>query len=165
MNEWEEYPLKQCESCLHNMVCKFIDMFSTPDLPINLDEVTCDEYIGENNKFSLDNMPITENRIHQFDVPGDMLEDDSDGLLMVDGLEDEYVTEFLQAIGLQFMSFRDKGANVKLIILNKDDVKRMQEAWNTDESIAYLQMVDGTTVDVQVSDDVPVGMVMYEFYK
>lgn len=43
--EHKVYRIEDCADCIHNTVCKYIDLINDLDLPLDLDAASCTEYL------------------------------------------------------------------------------------------------------------------------
>lgn len=130
-------PLKDCYSCIHNRVCKFIDTLNSTELPINLYESPCTEFTQD----------YTEDQMIGFE---DIEEEES------------YGASLLLSIGNQLYDYEEEGKIVTEIFLTTQDKEAIDESVPDLLEVDYM-MISGREIPVTISDELGTGQVFFVF--
>lgn len=141
--EHKVYRIEDCADCIHNTVCKYIDLINDLDLPLDLDAASCTEYLP----IAVVNDKV-ENLIEQT-------------VLMTEQETREYIKGKSQAELLsEFLGYIEEGIkDCKIEIGETPNVVEMNK-----ETLDMLMLVEGSTIHIEdvvlnvvVSEDIPFG--------
>lgn len=141
--EHKVYRIEDCADCIHNTVCKYIDLINDLDLPLDLDAASCTEYLP----IAVVNDKV-ENLIEQT-------------VLMTEQETREYIKGKSQAELLsEFLGYIEEGIkDCKTEIGETPTVVEMNK-----ETLDMLMLVEGSTIHIEdvvlnvvVSEDIPFG--------
>jgi hypothetical protein len=137
------YRIEDCADCIHNNVCKYIDLINDLDLPLDLDAASCTEYLP---------MAVVNDRVE------DIIEQT---VLMTEQETREYIKGKSQAELLsEFLGYIQDGIeDCKLEIGETPNVVEMCK-----ETLDLLMLVEGSTIHIEtivlsvvVNEDIPFG--------
>lgn len=144
------FPLGQCNSCVHNKVCKYIEEMNNITLPISIYDSECAEYkVGNNNGLSGVPLPLTDgygNRV----VPEEsveLLEEIFDNLfeLWAEGKDVTKLTMTSKLMEVLKPAFSKPGNN-------RDDL-----------IIQSLILQNGFVLPIEIDDSIGEGMLLYDY--
>jgi len=134
-NEEQVFPLRDCQSCIHNRVCKFIDTFNMMELPINLYETPCNEFTQDYTDEQLEG--FTER-----DVDIEMDEEDE-------------ATVLLEAIETELIKHTGNKIEIKAVYISQQDRDRLNEI--SGGIVGAVILSDGTAIDLYVMTNLSPG--------
>lgn len=143
-NEEQVFPLRDCNSCIHNRVCKFIDTFNMLELPINLYEIPCNEFTQDYTDEQLEGIEGIDDELTELDVPEVM---------------DENLAELLEGIDQQLAKYIGEKISVKAVYISQTDKELMAESFEGD--VKEILLTDGTSIPLQVMANLTSGQFLF----
>jgi len=143
-NEEQVFPLRDCQSCIHNRVCKFIDTFNMMELPINLYDIPCNEFTQDYTDEQLEGMEGVDDGIIELDVPETM---------------DENLAELLEDIDEQLAKHIGEKVSVKAVYISSQDKEQLAEAFQGE--IREILLSDGTSIPLHVMTNLTPGQFLF----
>jgi hypothetical protein len=137
------YRLEDCADCIHNNVCKYIDLINDLELPLDLDAASCNEYLP---------LAVVNDRVEDIIEHAVLMSEQETREYVKDKKPAELLTEFLGYIAEGIEECKKEVGEVPNVVeMNK-------------ETLDMLLLVEGsqiiledTTLVVVVSEDIPFG--------
>lgn len=161
-----KYHLDECKNCSHRNVCKHIDqidkLLKNGNLPLNLQDSACNEYLPEDIVETGWSTVIPEDRIstHEFASYADTDEDAINGVLdsisevdvptIISINQDEFISTMNDTISQSIKS----GCDVDTIIMNR---KTMQEVCTGNVKDPKTITIDVGMFNLMIDERVPYG--------
>ena len=149
-NEEQVFPLRDCNSCIHNRVCKFIDTFNMIELPINLYEIPCTEFTQDYTDEQLECME---------GVDTELILDDEITELDIHEVVDENLVELLESIDAQLAKFIGEKVNVKVVYISQQDKEQIDGSYEGE--VKDLMVSDGTTIPLRIMTNLTPGQFLF----